>query len=80
MFFMVKQKYLNENNRDRFKRIAESRANRVLDNLRLLGNCSNERLYSFSDSDIKKIFYAIETEVRRTKNMFNKKKKRKIKL
>lgn len=77
---MVKKRIENETSQERFKRIAEARANRVLEDLRLLGNCSNKRLYSYSEFDIKKIFNAIDGEIKKTKLMFENKKIKKIEL
>ena len=50
--------------RERFKRIAENRTNKILEQIRLLGNCSNKHNYDYTDEDIKKIFSVIETELR----------------
>jgi len=77
---MVKIKVKNESKEERFKRIATARANRVLDDIRLLGNCSNTSIYSYSDYEVNKIFSTIEKEMRMIKLMFNKNKKRKIEL
>jgi len=74
---MVKIKVTNESKQEKFKRIATLRANKVLDNLRLLSNCSNTSVYNFSDHQVKKIFNTIENEVKRTKSMFDRSKKRK---
>ena len=41
---------------ERFKRVAESRTNRIIDQIRLLGNCANRSNYEYSEEDIKKIF------------------------
>lgn len=60
----------NETKRERFVRIAEARTNRIIDNLRLLGNCSSKSNYEYTDEDIKKIFGAIEREVKATKNRY----------
>lgn len=66
---------------DRFKRIAEKRTNRILEQLRLLGNCSNKNNYSYTDNDIKKIFSVIEEELKNTKYKFSaNKNKEKFKL
>ena len=56
--------------RDRFVRIAEQRTNHILDTLRLLGNCANKSNYEYSEEDVRKIFGAIERELRNTKNKF----------
>lgn len=77
---MVKPKYENESKQDRFKRIASFRTNRILDDLRLLGNCSNTSAYSYTDEDVKKIFGALDSELRRVKSLFKTNKRRKIEL
>lgn len=59
-----------ETKRERFVRIAEARTNRILDNMRLLGNCSSKSDYEYTDEDIKKIFGALEKELKQTKNQF----------
>lgn len=55
---------------ERFKKVAEARTNRIIDQLRLLGNCSNKSNYQYSDEDVKKIFQAIESELKNTKTKF----------
>lgn len=56
--------------RERFLRIAENRTNRILEDLRLLGNCANTNNYEYSDEDVNKIFNAIEKDLRIQKNKF----------
>ena len=56
--------------RERFLRVAERRTNNVLSDLRLLGNCSNRQNYEFSHEDIKRIFQALDAEVRRIKGLY----------
>lgn len=53
--------------RERFVRIAEKRTNKILEQIRLLGNCSNKHNYSYSEEDIRKIFSVIENELKETK-------------
>ena len=69
---MVKQKVENETKEDKFKRIATARTQRILEDLRLLGNCSNTRNYNYTNEDVNKIFTTIEKEVKRTKALFDK--------
>ena len=61
-----------ETKRDRFVRIAETRTNKIIDMLQLLGNCSNVNVYEYKQQDIEKIFNVIETEVREAKKKFSK--------
>lgn len=67
--------------KERFVRIAEKRTNKILEQLRLLGNCSNKNNYEYTDEDIKKIFNVIENELKNTKIRFaSKQSKEKFKL
>lgn len=59
-----------ETKRQRFVRIAENRTNKILDMLRLLGNCSNKSNYDYTEDDVKKIFSAIEKETKNARNAF----------
>lgn len=60
----------NETKRERFVRIAEARTNKILEMLRLLGNCSSKSSYEYTETDVKKIFGALEKELKNTKNKF----------
>lgn len=55
-----KELYTEEAKRDRFERMAQSRTNKILNDLRLLGNTSNKGLYKYTESDVEKIFSTIE--------------------
>lgn len=59
-----------ETNRDKFIRIAESRTNKIIDMIKLLGNCSNTYNYEYTEKDVKIIFDAIEKELREAKGKF----------
>lgn len=59
-----------ETKEQRFKRIASKRTDKVLDELRKLGNCSNRGIYNYTSGDIKKIFSAIESELKRVKALY----------
>lgn len=69
---MVKKRVENETKNAKFKRIASLRTTRILENLRLLGNCANTSHYGYSENEVGKIFVAIEKELKRTKSLFNK--------
>lgn len=55
---------------EKFVRLAESRVNRVLKDLRLVGNLSNRNNYHYSQEDARKIVEAIEKAVREVKKRF----------
>lgn len=57
--------------RERFVRIAENRTNKILEQIRLLGNCSNKHNYEYEDEEIKKIFAVIEQELKYVKAKFS---------
>ena len=62
----------NETTRERFVRLAEARTNKIIDMIQLLGNCSNQSQYEYSQKDVAKIFTAIQTEVDSAKKRFSK--------
>ena len=59
-----------ETKKERFIRVAENRTNKIIDMVRLLGNCSNKGNYDYTEEDVSKIFAAIENEVKAAKNKF----------
>jgi hypothetical protein len=59
-----------ETKSEAFKRLANRRVNRVLGELRLIGNLSNRSNYNYTESEIKTIFSNIEEELRLTKSRF----------
>lgn len=60
----------SETKRERFVRIAEARTNKILEMMRLLGNCASTNNYEYSEEDVKKIFGALERELKNTKSKF----------
>ena len=60
----------NETPEQRFKRVGEYRTKIILDKLRLLGNCSNRRIYRYSEKDISKIFAAIKKQTKEARTQF----------
>ncbi|MBX9120896.1 MULTISPECIES: hypothetical protein [Enterococcus] len=59
-----------ENKSEKFIRLAEKRANDIINKLRLIGNLSNRRNYDYSEKEVKELFSAIEKEIATTKNLF----------
>lgn len=62
---------MSETKRERFVRIAESRTNKIINMIELLGNCSNKSTYEYSEEDINKIFGRLEKELKNAKQRFN---------
>ena len=56
-----------ESKRDKFVRIVENRTNKIIDMLRLLGNCANKSNYDYTDADVQKIFNTLEKELKAAK-------------
>ena len=70
-----------ESKRERFKRIAENRTNKIINMSDLLGNCANKNNYEYTDEEIKTIFNAIESSLKMSKMKFvEKQEKGKFKL
>lgn len=70
-----------ESKKERFKRIAENRTNKIINMIDLLGNCSNKNNYEYTEEDIKSIFNAIESSLKMSKMKFiEKQEKGKFKL
>ena len=69
--------------KNNFKRLAESRTNKILDSLVLLGNLSNTSCYDYSMDQIDEIFNVIEEEMKQQKMRFiekDKKRRKKFRL
>ncbi len=60
-----------ESKREKFVRLAEARTNKIIDMLRLLGNCANKSNYDYNDADVQKIFTAIEKELKNARTKFS---------
>ena len=71
---------MEESRKERFKRLAIARTKAVLDKLRLLGNLSNKANYDYSDEEMRKIFSAIDSQIRTIKAKFSVSIKREFKL
>ncbi len=60
-----------ETKHDKFIRIAEARTNKLVDMIRLLGNCSNTRTYEYSKEDVSRIFNHLEKELKTARSRFD---------
>ena len=57
--------------RERFKSLAESRTQRALKQIKLIGNLANQSAYEYGDDDVRAIFGALEQEMKQAKNRFS---------
>jgi len=69
-----------ESKRDAFLRLAERRTRAVLNRIRILSNCSNPYAYEYTDEDVRKIFDAMEEELRMARAKFERYRTRDFKL
>jgi len=69
-----------ETREEKFKRLANQRTNRILEDLRILGNLSNKSTYSYSEEDVRKIFQAIEDQLKSAKTRFKGSEKKEFQL
>lgn len=63
--------FSTETKSQKFERLAGARAKRVLEDLRLLGNCGNGSNYEYRADQVFVMFKEIESEVARVRSMFN---------
>ncbi len=61
-----------ESKREKFVRLAEARTNKIIDMIQLLGNCSNQSQYEYTQKDVNKIFNAIQVELDAAKKRYSK--------
>lgn len=71
---------INETSHKRFKRLATARTNKVLRDLRVLGNLSNRHRYEYKREEINKIFNEIERKMRKVRSRFRFLKEKEFKL
>ncbi len=60
----------SETKSEAFRRLATKRTKAVIDKLRVLGHCANPWQYDYSEQDVKKIFKAIDGELKAVKAKF----------
>jgi hypothetical protein len=60
----------NEEKREAFLRLATKRTNALIDRIRVLGHCANRHQYEYDRDDVKRIFRAIDAELRAVKAKF----------
>jgi len=60
-----------ETKEERFRRVAQKRVQNVLDSLRKLSQCSNQRMYRWNDKQLSKIWRAIDSELKACRSSFS---------
>jgi len=59
-----------ENKNERFKRLAEKRTRKVLNEIRVLSNLSNKGLYGYTPDQLKRIFGTIRESLNKAEARF----------
>ena len=65
-----------ENKSERFKRLAEKRTRKVLNEIRVLSNLSNKGLYDYTPEQLRKIFGALRDSLMKAEARFKGEQKR----
>ena len=60
----------DEIKREAFIRVAEKRTEKIIEMIRLLGNCSSKNNYKYTQEDVDEIFSAIERELKNAQQKF----------
>lgn len=68
---MTKTKVVGETFEERFRRLGTARTNEVLNRLKILGNCANRQLYSYTEKDVDKIFSVIDRRIKEVRAKFH---------
>ena len=61
-----------ESKNEKFKRIASARTESILNKIKALTRCANSRSYEYTDIEVRKIFNAINSEIKIAKALFDK--------
>lgn len=62
---------MGESDREKFVRLANSRVNKAIHSIRIIGNLSNRSNYSYTEDDIEKIFRALQEELKGCRKRFS---------
>lgn len=68
---MARKSPKSENKRERFKRLAQGRTNRVIKALKILGNCADRSRYEYLKEDVERVFAAVDRRLNKTKARFD---------
>lgn len=61
-----------ETKSERFRRLAESRGNRLIREIQILGNLSNRKNYEYTPEEVSALFGPIEDELAKARDLFDK--------
>ena len=69
-----------ETKEERFKRVVQKRVQNTLDSIRRLSQCSNKRMYSWNEEQLKRIWKAIDNELKLCKACYEDAESKEFKL
>ncbi|WP_322795357.1 hypothetical protein [Tepidiforma sp.] len=72
--------YEYETKAERFRRLAETRTNAVIEKIRLLGNLSNRANYEYTDEEVELMFAAIDEALRNSRARFRMERPKRFRL
>lgn len=58
--------------RERFEKVASKRVQKIIDFMKLLGNCSNKNNYEYTEKDVELMFREINRVLKETKVLYEK--------
>ena len=58
--------------RERFEKVASNRVQKVIDYLKLIGNCANKNNYEYTEKDIELMFKEINRTLKETRILYDK--------
>lgn len=61
---------ISDRKRDNFVRLAEARVTKTIKYIRLISNLANKSTYKYSDKEVKRIFDALDAEIKAAKERF----------
>lgn len=64
--------------KERFKRVASKRVDKLLQGIRSLSKCSNNNNYEYSEDDVQKMIKAIKEELKTMETLYKKNLKNNI--
>lgn len=60
-----------ETKNERFRRLAETRGNRLIREISLLGNLANQKNYAYSEEEVQRLFEPILKELEEVRALFD---------
>lgn len=69
---------MNKEKQERFYKVAESRTNKIINDIRLLAKCSKTSCYEYREAQVKRIFKMLQEELDKAKELFKNKGRERV--